>query len=145
MKRTMTRSRKSAANKRLALVEELSERRTKKIRFARAGKMIDGFLACHNGRIVAYENECRHLPVSLDYGLDRFYTRDGKYFLCQTHGALYQPRTGLCVHGPCAGEFLRPIPIRIADGAVWLMENPIPTESPTPKPRTRSDRKSIPR
>jgi nitrite reductase/ring-hydroxylating ferredoxin subunit len=104
----------------LARVSELAEASARKVRFLRRGRMVEGFIARYRGKIVAYENECRHLPVSLDYGLDRFFTRDGRYFICQTHSALYEPLTGICVHGPCAGAQLKRLHIRIVDGKIWL-------------------------
>jgi nitrite reductase/ring-hydroxylating ferredoxin subunit len=112
------------SRKPLAKVTDVPNGKSLKIYFQRSGKMVEGFLACYQGKIVAYENECRHLPVSLDYGLGRFFTRDGKFFICQTHSALYDPLTGLCTDGPCVGEKLRPIRIRVAGGKIWLAEPP---------------------
>ena len=41
---------------------------------------------------------------------------------CQTHGAIYEPDTGLCVRGPCAGASLFALEIVEENGVVWFME-----------------------
>ncbi len=102
-------------------VEELPEGRTRTFEFQDAdGLWREGFVANFQGSFVAYENTCRHLPLSLDYGDNRFFTRDGGHFLCQHHGATYEPLTGLCVRGPCQGAKLKSLRIEVADGCLWL-------------------------
>ena len=39
---------------------------------------------------------------------------------CRNHGALFEPRTGLCVAGPCRGDALRAVQVQVRDGEVWL-------------------------
>lgn len=92
-----------------------------KFEFKRDGISREGFAVLAEGKIVAYENVCRHLPVSLDYGDGRFFTRDRRYLICQTHGALYEPATGLCVRGPCLGASLKPLQVEIRDETVCLI------------------------
>lgn len=106
--------------KQLALAEEVREGQAIKFHFVRDGKSVPGFLARFQGQLVAYENRCRHLPLGLDYGDNQFFSRDGAHLICQTHGALYDPLNGLCVRGPCQGESLKPLPIEVAEGIVWL-------------------------
>lgn len=83
---------------------------------------MDGFVANVGGEFVAYENVCQHLSVTLDYDDNRFFTKDGRYFVCQTHGALYEPASGLCVRGPCEGASLKPLRVEIRDGSVYLAQ-----------------------
>ena len=40
-------------------------------------------------------------------------TEDGRALICSTHGALYEPDTGLCTAGPCAGDRLTPLPLHV--------------------------------
>ncbi|MDB6027878.1 MAG: Rieske (2Fe-2S) domain protein [Verrucomicrobiales bacterium] len=101
---------------------EVAEGKSVKFRFERKGKYVDGFVARFQGELVAFENKCRHLPLSLDYGDNQFFSRDGKHLICQTHGAIYEPISGLCVRGPCDGESLKPIKIEIRNGAIWLAD-----------------------
>jgi len=94
--------------------------RTVAFEFEVAGRLRAGFAACHEGRWVAYENECRHIPLTLDYGDQRFFTADEKFFICQTHSALYDPFTGLCVRGPCEGDRLKPLRVDAEADGLWL-------------------------
>jgi nitrite reductase/ring-hydroxylating ferredoxin subunit len=105
---------------RIAAVAELTEGVTVKFQFERQGRRVEGFVARVRGRFVAYENVCQHLPLSLDHDDNRFFTTDGAHFICQTHGALYEPATGRCVRGPCVGARLRRLPVEVAEGGVWL-------------------------
>ena len=54
--------------KKIAKLMELPKGATKRFTFKREGVLIDAFVANFNGDIVAYENLCRHLPITLDYG-----------------------------------------------------------------------------
>ena len=46
---------------------------------------------------------------------------DGRQVMCHAHGARFEPDTGLCVHGPCRGQRLRPVPLHVdAEGTVRL-------------------------
>jgi nitrite reductase/ring-hydroxylating ferredoxin subunit len=74
-----------------------------------------------DGRVRAYKNECRHLPMRLDDREPRdFWDPTGVYLVCNSHGARYRQEDGLCISGPCEGSHLRPLPIVVEDGAVYL-------------------------
>jgi hypothetical protein len=45
---------------------------------------------------------------------------DGKYLMCYTHGALYEFASGLCVDGPCKGQSLYRLPVRVDRGEVLV-------------------------
>lgn len=104
----------------IARLDEVAEGQTVKFDFLRDGRQMEGFLTRFQGELVAYENRCRHLPLSLDFHDGRFFSRDGKHFICHNHNALYEPLTGLCVQGPCEGESLKRIKIELVDGEVWM-------------------------
>lgn len=76
------------------------------------------------GGVVAFKNECRHLPMPLD---DRepgqIWDDRRAHLMCTSHGALYRPDTGLCISGPCEGSHLRQLPVAVADGRVVLDES----------------------
>jgi nitrite reductase/ring-hydroxylating ferredoxin subunit len=109
--------------KKIADLSALADGQTATFEFQREGISREGFVANVNGRLVAYENRCRHLPLTLDYGDNRFFTEDGRHFVCQNHGAVFEPSTGLCIRGPCEGLSLFPLKIEVTDGAVWLVED----------------------
>lgn len=109
-------------HQRLAKTAELAPGVTRAFTYKDAdGIRRDGFVANFDGNFVAFENVCRHIPVTLDYADGRFFTTDGRHFICQTHGATYEPLTGVCVRGPCTGASLKPLTIEVRDGAVWLV------------------------
>ncbi len=112
--------------KKLAKIDDLPEGTTKRFSFKRAGIRVNAFVANYRGEIVGYENLCRHQPLPLDYGDGEFFNSDGSLFVCQTHGAFYEPRSGMCVEGPCAGASLHPLNIEITHDEIHLVD--LPTE-----------------
>ena len=92
---------------------ELGEHKTAKFVFEEDGSRKEGFVVKHEGRIYAYRNECRHIPMTLDWVENRFVSRDGRYIQCATHGALYEMASGFCVGGPPTGERLRALPVEV--------------------------------
>lgn len=104
----------------IARIEDLRKKQSIRFKFRRDGISRDGFAALFNGKIIVYENLCRHLPISIDYGDNRFFTGDGQHIICQTHGAIYEPLSGLCIRGPCEGASLFPIPFEEKNGHLWI-------------------------
>ncbi|HZV35701.1 MAG TPA: Rieske 2Fe-2S domain-containing protein [Verrucomicrobiae bacterium] len=105
----------------VARADDVPEGGTLKFAFTQNGKPAEGFLARYKGRLVAYENRCRHLPLRLDFPDASLFDRDGAHFICQNHNAIYEPLTGLCVRGPCEGQSLRALPVEIVDGDIWVL------------------------
>lgn len=91
----------------LGKADDLADGQTVKFSFKENGDRREGFVVRWKGRLHAYRNECRHVPVSLDWVENRFISRDGCFLQCAMHGALYEPDSGLCVDGPPTGEHLR--------------------------------------
>ncbi|MFM8270028.1 MAG: Rieske (2Fe-2S) protein [Pseudomonadota bacterium] len=71
------------------------------------GKIIKGFVVRKGESFYAYQNLCRHLPVTLDLNDNSFFNHDKTLIQCQMHGALYEMDSGLCVGGPCEGAKLK--------------------------------------
>jgi nitrite reductase/ring-hydroxylating ferredoxin subunit len=105
---------------RLAQVEELPAGTTRKFAFERAGRSVSAFVANFRGRYVAYVNECVHLPISLDLDDNDFFTCDGRFFVCKTHGSVYEPSAGQCIGGPGQGKALERLPVIVEDGVVYV-------------------------
>lgn len=81
---------------------------------------LSAFVVRFDGRPRAFVNQCAHVPVELDWLEGAFFDCDGRYLICATHGATYDPVSGVCVAGPCRGARLRPVPVVERDGAIWL-------------------------
>lgn len=71
-------------------------------------------------QVFAYENRCPHGGTRLDWERDQFMDGSGEHLICGKHGAVFELDTGLCYEGPCDGEQLRALPVRVEDGAVCL-------------------------
>lgn len=102
----------------VAKAADIGERQTVKFRFREKGIEKEGFVIGHRGRLFAYRNECRHIPMTMDWVENRFLSRDRCHIQCATHGARYEIDTGLCVEGPPAGEHLRKLTVEIREGDV---------------------------
>ena len=92
-----------------------------------------GFVVRFNGRACAYVNRCPHLGTELDWQPGEFFEESGLYLVCSTHGAIFEPRTGFCVAGPCRGASLEPLQVRETNGQVVLVNDeaaPAPKRTP---------------
>ena len=102
----------------LATLEDLRKNGAKDITFRSGDHQVRIFLIVHGDEILAYENRCPHAGTPLNlYGPD-FFNQSGKLLLCRTHGALFEPRDGLCRRGPCKGQYLRRIAIDIDGNSI---------------------------
>jgi len=75
------------------------------------GEFATGFVVRFNQLPYAYVNQCAHVSVELDWNEGDFFTSQGDYLICATHGAHYRPDNGFCIMGPCKGKSLRPIEV----------------------------------
>jgi nitrite reductase/ring-hydroxylating ferredoxin subunit len=67
----------------------------------------------------AFVNSCPHQGTELDWQPGEVFDESGLYLICATHGALFDPSTGLCVSGPCRGARLTAVAVmETADGIV---------------------------
>ena len=82
-----------------------------------------GFAVRHGGSVCAFVNRCPHLGTELDWQPGEFFEESGLYLVCSTHGALFEPRTGFCVAGPCRGASLEPLEVREHGGQVLLLND----------------------
>jgi nitrite reductase/ring-hydroxylating ferredoxin subunit len=60
------------------------------------------------------------LPTELDWNFGHFLDSDKEFLVCASHGALYDPLTGLCVAGPCRGRSLEAVDVSEVDGKIVL-------------------------
>ena len=122
-----------ADDARLICVSEALAERGTGVRFTlrSLGGEEKGFAVRHGGAVCAYVNRCPHMGTELDWQPGEFFELSGLYLVCSTHGAIFEPRTGYCVAGPCRGASLEPLEVRERDGRVFLLDDePAP---PTPR------------
>ena len=77
-----------------------------------------GFVVRKDGQVAGWVDRCPHAGNPIAIEPDRYLTRDGQLILCGWHGAAFEPLTGACVAGPCAGGRLTPWPVEVANGIV---------------------------
>jgi nitrite reductase/ring-hydroxylating ferredoxin subunit len=104
----------------IAKVEELPPGCVKKFWLICDKYRVDGLLINDQGSFHAYVNRCRHMTTPLDFMRDQFLSEDRQHLMCYTHGALYEPATGRCIAGPCKGELLYRLPVRVERGDVLV-------------------------
>ena len=71
------------------------------------------------GTVNVYVNSCPHVGAPLDMRAGRFLNAEKTHILCANHGALFRIDDGVCVHGPCTGQALEPVPVTVRDGRVY--------------------------
>lgn len=104
----------------IARVEEMGPGSVRKFWLICERYRISGFLVNYRGNFHAYVNRCRHMETPLDFVRYQFFTEDRRHLICLTHGAIYDPGSGLCVEGPCKGLSLYRLPVHIDRGEVLV-------------------------
>ncbi len=85
--------------------------------------LVDGeesvILLRRGGHVSGYLNICPHAGNRLDYAPGKFLLKNDT-LICAVHGAVFNQGDGLCTGGPCRGQHLRSVPVRVIDDAVCL-------------------------
>lgn len=77
----------------------------------------------HGDRVRGYLNVCPHAGRRLDYAPGKFLLKNDT-LICAVHGATFNQGDGQCIAGPCRGEHLREVAVRIEGDAVYLTAGP---------------------
>jgi len=106
---------------RVALITDLHPGESMKFLMPIRGVDEECFLINYRNQFHAYVNRCRHVPMAMDWVDNQFFAEHGRYLMCQTHNAYYQPDSGECIAGPpgTCGKFLYRVPLEIADGVIY--------------------------
>ena len=71
------------------------------------------FIIKKDGKVYAYENQCPHAGINLEWQEDDFLDNEKNYIQCSVHGALFNIESGDCVGGPCNGNGLTTVQIEV--------------------------------
>ena len=82
-------------------------------------RKVGAFVMRFEGRVVAYLNQCAHVPTEMDWQEGKFLDRDREAIICSIHGATYDPLNGRCVGGPCVGARLTALRVEERDAQVY--------------------------
>src|SRR5919199_2022683 len=107
----------TAAERVLCREEEIAEGEARG--FAAAPGGFTGLFAVKKGGVVrVYVNSCPHVGLPLEMLPHRFLDAKRQTIICSAHGARFRIEDGVCITGPCMGEALEAVPVRIVDGQV---------------------------
>jgi nitrite reductase/ring-hydroxylating ferredoxin subunit len=95
------------------------------------GEACRAFAVRYAGRVYAYLNRCRHVPMEMDYQPNQFFDLTGHWLICATHGALYAPASGECRGGPCRGALTR---VTVSEHQGQVFWHPDPYSQPLTAP-----------
>ena len=91
------------------------------------GAVHPAFVVRYAGRVYGYLNKCAHRGLELDWTAGEFFDADRRYLICASHGARYDPASGVCIGGPCAGRGLTALALELDREAVRLAQDlPVP-------------------
>lgn len=93
--------------------------------FAEVEALLDGdaeSLVLHRrgDTVRAWLNVCPHAGRRLDWAPGQFLVSGEGLLVCAAHGACFELERGECVAGPCRGDALRAVPMRVQGNEVWL-------------------------
>lgn len=81
------------------------------------------FAVAYKGVVHAYVNACPHRGTELDWQPGEVFEETGLYLTCATHGAIFEPDSGLCIAGPCHGAYLQSVPVKVVGNDVMLLSS----------------------
>ena len=108
-----------AANERvLCRLEEIPDGESRGFPPAPGG--FTGLFAVRQGEAVrVYVNSCPHIGLPLAPAPPRSLHAKSRVTVCPAHGARFRIQDGECISGPCYGESLEAVPVRLdAEGRV---------------------------
>jgi nitrite reductase/ring-hydroxylating ferredoxin subunit len=87
---------------------------------SKKGTKHPAFVIRYKDVVYAYLNRCAHKGLELDWDPGQFFDRQGRYLICATHDARYEPDSGLCIAGPCIGASLTVLSVAEKNGLISL-------------------------
>lgn len=93
------------------LKSQLRDKQAKSFSVKMRGQVYDGLVIFWEGKYFAYQNLCKHVPVTLDLRDGKFFNHEKTKLQCHMHGAIYEVETGECTAGPCVGAKLNALAI----------------------------------
>ena len=103
----------------LARIDELPDHGGKELIFKEGRFRTSIFIQKTGDHVSVFLNFCPHAGTPLNMFDENFMDTAGRHLLCRTHGALFEPKSGKCVRGPCKGKYLRTIAHTIENDAIY--------------------------
>ena len=106
----------------LCRLEELENPGSRGFIMLRDGEEEEIFVVRDGEEAYAYVNICPHRFLPLNWKPDIFLNFQKTRILCVVHAATFDLRDGACLGGPCPGQGLEAIPLRIDNGVILLAD-----------------------
>lgn len=100
---------------------DLSDPGSRAFQISLPDRQIEGFVIHWQANWYAYYNHCPHTGVNLNWAPDQFFDLENSLLQCSMHGALFEPHSGLCIHGPCLGKSLLSLPLALENDIVYIV------------------------
>ncbi len=84
------------------------------------GFAFGGFVVQRGGRVRAFVNLCPHARRPLNFLPGVFLDRRSAEIICTGHGARFDADSGTCISGPCVGQRLTALEVRVRDGRLFV-------------------------
>jgi nitrite reductase/ring-hydroxylating ferredoxin subunit len=110
----------NACEKAVCRLDEIEDPGSKGVTVSSPAGLQDIFIVRLDGDAHGYLNSCPHTGAPLDWTPDRFLNLDDSYIQCAMHGALFRIEDGRCIAGPCNGDRLTRVPVRVEAGVVYV-------------------------
>lgn len=110
---------KAAKRKLVGQVGELAHGASKKFTIRSGDHELEALLVNYQGALFAYRNRCPHVGITLDWVDNQFFSVDRRYLMCANHGAVFEPKTGECIWGPCVGLSLQRVSLEVEGKKVF--------------------------
>jgi nitrite reductase/ring-hydroxylating ferredoxin subunit len=104
----------------ICALTELDDPGSREFTVGRGDWPLYGLVVRRGAQVHAYVNRCPHAGHRLNLRPHEFLSPDRSLLLCNSHGAVFEITTGLCVAGPCPGARLRRIPVEVGNGYVLI-------------------------
>ncbi len=108
---------------RLCTLKQLREKRSLGVDVTLEGKKQAVFVVLDGDMVRGYIDRCPHRGTPLAWMPDNYLDSRGEHLICATHGALFRIGDGRCIAGPCQGDALEPIGIKVSGDTVMLVEH----------------------
>ena len=87
---------------------------------------LPAFVIQYENQYFAYLNRCAHVAMELDWNPGEIFDEEQQHLICATHYAVYDPKSGQCLRGPCPkGARLIALPIIIKDDGIYFSDSQI--------------------
>ncbi len=106
----------------LCTLEQLRAKRSLGISVEIGGREQAVFVVLDGDSVRGYIDRCPHRGTPLAWMPDNYLDSRGEHLICATHGALFRIGDGRCIAGPCQGDALEPIAIKVSGDTVMLVE-----------------------